>query len=148
MAEVTETSDLQKTPEVLTKGQSITLQEGVPVLLGRADGVVGGFRVYRIAGLENNLKVSNFGLKVAFDGQKVVISRPEFMLNGHQYKTLSRITVTDNLGHKVDVEREYDSGIGNSIYRVFVGDKEANNGFILEMVGNNMMRLNAVANKG
>jgi hypothetical protein len=148
MAEGNTESESQKSPDILEVGQSFSLEKNMPTLLGRADCAVPGYKVYKIAGLEDNLKVSRFGVQMVFDGQKIVISRPEFSLDEKQYIGSNRITVTDNLYKHVEVSEKYDSGVGNSIYKIYIGDKEAKNGFLLMPAGNDMFRLDAITNKG
>lgn len=137
-----------KGTDVLKVGESITLEKDVPTLFGRADRAIDGFDIHQIDGLADNLKVSSYGLQVVYDGNKVVYSRPDFSSGGKPYKASNRIIVEDTLHKKFDIDDTCDAGIGGGLYRICVADAQVKNGFVLEVAGNNMLRLIATINNG
>lgn len=135
-------------PEVLKLGETIELKEGVPLLLGRAETQIDGHSTRKIEGLEDNLNISGFGLKIDFDGQKYIFSRPDFPVGDRHYRATNKITITNTSDRKIEVKDRHDAGIGCDTYRIYVGDEPVQNGYLLEVVGNNKIRLVATINNG
>lgn len=119
-----------------------------PVLIGGRASRLSGYDVYQVKGLEENSAVSRFGVQIQNKDNQIIVSRPKLNLGGEAYLATNKITVLDTRKEKNDVESEYNAGHGNSIFRIFAGDEKIQNGFILEMVGNRDLRLNAIINNG
>jgi hypothetical protein len=137
-----------KEPEVLEVGETLELQKNVPLLLGRSETEVDGYEVRKIEDLEDNSSVSRFGLQVVYDGNQFIFSRPKLIMDGETYRATNKIIITNTCDEKIVVEEEHAAGMGGDTYRIYVGDVAVMNGYLLEVVGNNQLRLIATINDG
>lgn len=149
-SEIKMSVEKQKKPEPLKVGDTFELPEEKTVLLGRADRLIEGAYVYQIKELKKNPYVSNFGLALKYNssGHSITVSKPNLELDGKIYESTNRITIENTSREFVEVEDSYDSGVGLNIYKIYVGDEGAQNGFLLELVGGDRMKLIGAISEG
>jgi hypothetical protein len=146
-------SESSETPNVSDKdlvGNSIVLQPEKRYLLGKSDAPIEGYEICQLEELANNRKVSRYAVGFNLNGDHVIISRPKLILaNGREYASTNRIFVTDKERGEFEVEGAYDAGVGGgNLEKVFIGDKQKENGFSLIIEEGNKVVLQSTITNG
>ena len=129
---------------------SFTLEVDKPVLVGCPEGSVEGFETYAIDALSGNKFISEYAVQLKLNNdRRIIISRPRLNLGGKEYVGQNLIVVMGSDHKTVEVENEYDAGIGGkNLENLYIGDDKAENCFSLSIEENNRVVVNEVFTNG